>query len=212
MAPHHDDEVLGCGGTIAKAVANGDEAKVVVMTNGELGPNYEGDSLSPTLKREQECINACKALGIDDITFLREPDRSVVYRRDLVDRLVTEISDFNPGIVYCPHEQESDREHRSVFEIVREATMLAASAYSPLRGGSYTRRMLLQYEVWTPMSEYQFAVDITQSIAAKLNALRCYKSQLVNRRLDLAVEGLNKYRGVQSGKGVYVEVFRCSNK
>ncbi|PGD49526.1 hypothetical protein COM36_32535, partial [Bacillus toyonensis] len=79
-APHHDDEVIGCGGTIAQAISKGEHIKVIIITKGDLSGGV-GDLNEIISNRENECINACNTLGIEkgDIKFLKKPDRSLVY-------------------------------------------------------------------------------------------------------------------------------------
>jgi len=67
---------------------------------------------------------------------------------------------------------------------------------------------MLTYEVWTPLSQYNLAVDISDFMQIKLAALREHKSQLAAIAYDEAVQGLNRYRGVTSGAGQYCECFQ----
>jgi LmbE family N-acetylglucosaminyl deacetylase len=68
--------------------------------------------------------------------------------------------------------------------------------------------MLLAYEVWTPLQQYSLVVDITPYLDRKLAALNLHQSQLANFRYDQAISGLNRYRGIMTGKGNYCECFQ----
>jgi LmbE family N-acetylglucosaminyl deacetylase len=65
----------------------------------------------------------------------------------------------------------------------------------------------LAYEVWTPLSEFNYVEDISEFIDKKIAALKEHKSQIQQIRYDEAMEGLARYRGAMTGKGKYCEVF-----
>jgi hypothetical protein len=66
---------------------------------------------------------------------------------------------------------------------------------------------MLGYEVWTPMTRFQYVNDVSAEIEAKLAALREHKSQLANVPYDDAVRSLNRFRGAMTERGVYCECF-----
>jgi LmbE family N-acetylglucosaminyl deacetylase len=68
--------------------------------------------------------------------------------------------------------------------------------------------VLLGYEVWTPLSEYNEVQDISAVMERKLEAVRCHRSQMGEYHYERAVRGLNEYRGVMAGRCRYAEVFR----
>ena len=69
IAPHPDDEVLGCGGTIAKYAANGDEVYVCVMTKGR-EPLFSPEAVE---RVREECRKADAYLGVREVIFLDFP-------------------------------------------------------------------------------------------------------------------------------------------
>ncbi|MEH7728095.1 PIG-L family deacetylase, partial [Bacillus altitudinis] len=75
IAPHHDDEMIGCGGTIAKAIKRGDQARIIIVTKGELS-GIDGSIEQNIQIRENECKRACAIIGTQDIHFLKEKDRA----------------------------------------------------------------------------------------------------------------------------------------
>ena len=72
VAPHADDEIIGCGGTIAKAVNQGDEVYIVIVTNANLGAPelFNEESIK---KVRSEAIKAHKYLGVKETVFLDFP-------------------------------------------------------------------------------------------------------------------------------------------
>ncbi|MCY8316240.1 PIG-L family deacetylase [Bacillus vallismortis] len=203
IAPHHDDEIMGCGGTIAKAIKNGDQARIIIVTRGELS-GIDGSIEQNVQIRENECKRACEIIGTQDIHFLKEKDRALAYRRDLVEKVLMHIDDYRPDYVYYPHSEEADRDHRIVHEITSEALFLSRSNF--LRNKNRIKRCL-QYEIWTPLTAYQLVSDISSVIDQKMEALNAYKSQGAILQLENGVKGLNAYRGMQVGTD-FAEIFK----
>src|SRR5690348_632327 len=76
IAPHPDDESIGCGGTICAHAGHGDRVTVVFLTSGELGLR-ELTKEEAWRVRELEAEKAADILGVASVTFLRRPDRHV---------------------------------------------------------------------------------------------------------------------------------------
>jgi LmbE family N-acetylglucosaminyl deacetylase len=70
---------------------------------------------------------------------------------------------------------------------------------------------LLGYEFWTPLSEYDRAENISQTMERKLQAVRAHRSQINQIRYDRAVSALNEYRGTMTQVGRYAEVFQFAH-
>jgi len=197
IAPHPDDESIGCGGTIYLHTQSGDRVHVVVLTSGERG-------LRPpdrTPIREMEVRDAAEVLGVEQISFLRLPDLRLVDSIQVGAQLLHNV--FNSGIpdlIYLPHPEEAHIDHGAVLPMVR-------AALSKLEKGA-KRPLLLGYEVWTPLAVFDVIKDISGVIQQKLRAVRCHHTQIRHFRHDHAVRGLARYRGVMTARGRYVEVFR----
>ncbi len=197
LAPHPDDESIGCGGSILLHAAAGDRVTVVFLTSGELGLDHLPASEAWEI-REREAKVASQILGVARIEFFRLPDW-------YVGNAVTEgggllrpiIRDEKPDIIYLPHPKEWHPDHRAALPIVEGAFSSLGTDLSELRG----------YEVWTPLTDYDEVADITAVMRQKLCAVRTYESQLASFAYDRAVRGLNQYRGALAGKCRYAEVF-----
>jgi LmbE family N-acetylglucosaminyl deacetylase len=201
IAPHPDDESIGCGGTLCGHTARGDRVAVVFLTSGELGlehlPREEA-----WLVREQEAEAAAEVLRLADLSFLRCPDWYVGEGVDeAADLLRPILAREAPQSIYLPHDREWHPDHRAALGIVRTAC----------RDSGIPAPDLLTYEVWTPLSEFDEVKDITPVMARKLRAVRCYRSQLAGFQYDRAVRGLNQYRGVLAAQCRYAEVFRYAD-
>jgi len=211
IAPHQDDEVIGCGGTIAKRVKNGDDVYIIYMVAGWSGiPDIQSHE-EATRVREKEAAEACRILGIKDSYFLREEDRGLVYNAKTLHALIRIIREIKPNILYCPHSREADFEHRVTHILAREAIWLAATPFLPELGEPIRLvEQIYHYEVWTPLEQPDVLEDITEFMDIKIKALSVYKSQLNKTNYVEAIKGLNRYRGIMAGIGEYVEAFELA--
>ncbi len=207
IAPHPDDDAIGCGGSLIQHVRHGDAVHVVYVTSGEHGsPVYTPDEL--TAIREAEAAQGAKILGAQQTTFLRQPDGDVSYSIDLVNHFIQLIRTEKPDVLYLPHSADGHKDHQATFQIVTEALGRAQGDSFPEWGGKrWNIETILGYEVWTPLPRFQYVNDITDVIEIKLRALQEHKSQLANVRYDEAIRSLNRFRGVMTERAAYCECF-----
>ena len=199
IAPHPDDEAIGCGGTICLHRRRGDSVRAVFLTSGERG--IEGASPeSARATREAEAQEAGKILRLNGMAFLGLPDLAVQEQIEPGARLLRTVLDSQPpDLIYLPHPDDNHPDHQSALPLVR-AALAGQSAGNPPE--------LRLYEVWSAMAVYDWAEDIGPFIRRKLRAIRCYRSQLQHFRYDWGVQGLNRYRGCFAARCRYAEVFR----
>jgi LmbE family N-acetylglucosaminyl deacetylase len=199
LAPHPDDEAIGCGGAICLHRQHGDPVRVAFLTSGEQGlgdlPAAEVHAI-----REAEARAAAAVLDVDRIDFLRLPDQGLDRNLERgAGRLVELVTEARPDLIYLPHPGEAHPDHEAVLPMIRLAlTRLPAGVARPeLRG----------YEIWSPMTRFGWVEDISEVMDRKLQAVRCYRSQLRLFRYDIAIRGLNRYRGILAAGSRYAEAF-----
>jgi N-acetylglucosamine malate deacetylase 1 len=196
LSPHPDDEAIGCGGTLCRHSAAGDEIRVIFLTSGERGSRVM--SLGETASvREKEAQAAALVLGIAGMEFLRGPDGRLRSSTALVGKIVEAIEGFRPDYLYTTHGGEAHSDHRAAFRTAMSAVANAPRPWPAVR----------LFEVWTPLKEPTHLEDITPHVAAKTRAVRCYASQCDNVRFDEACIALNRYRGLMHGESNYAEAF-----
>ena len=197
IAPHPDDEAIGCGGAILAHVGRGEAVHVLFLSSGELGlPHLDADEARRV--REEEATAAAAVLGISGIDFARGPDWVLGEDPEpLVDRVTASFERLRPQTVYVPHATESHPDHRAAHAI----------AHAAADRDGVPRSALLTYEVWTPLPEWDVVEDISTSFERKLEAIRCYPSQLSGYDYVQSATGLAQYRGALAGRCVYAEVF-----
>src|SRR5688572_26076441 len=121
IAPHPDDESIGCGGALCLHARRGDRITVVYLTSGELGlkhlPRQEAWHL-----REREARRAAKILGIARLFFLRLADWFV---SDAVAKGAAKLRPIlrraKPDLIYVPHEQDWHPDHKAALPMLRAA-------------------------------------------------------------------------------------------
>jgi LmbE family N-acetylglucosaminyl deacetylase len=198
IAPHPDDESIGCGGTIALHMGRGDSVAVVFLTSGELGLKKLSREMA-WQTREAEARAACNLLGTREPIFLRLPDWTM--GDDIpaaANKLQPVLERTRPELIYLPHPLEWHPDHRVALSILSAA----------FRGRSFGSPALRGYEVWTPPAEYQHVENITGTMEKKLAALREHKSQIADWDYVRGISGLNAYHGVMAGRCDYAEVFQ----
>lgn len=206
VAPHPDDEVIGCGGSILKHRRQGHTVTIAWVTSGDAGGRRPKAELARV--REAESRAAAKMLGVKDLLFLGYPDGYMDVTPEALIRGINLIRAKRPDVVYLPHRSDATRDHLMTHQWMMECLRRAGGDLFPeCPGEPWSVNTILGYEVWTPLADPTYVEDVTSVMTRKLQALRCHRSQIGLTRYDEAVQGLNRYRGAMTGKGNYCECF-----
>ena len=203
IAPHPDDETLGCGGSLLKHKANGDSLSWLIATRGH-EPQWSAELLE---RKEQEIAKVSAAYGFENTFRLNFPtikldtiplDEIIVAIRDAV-------TDCKPDVVYLNHFGDVHSDHRVVFE----ATM---SVLKPFYSGKHGVKKILSYEVLSstdaaPLNPVRAFVpnlfsDVTDFWEKKLEIMALYESELQEYPLPRALDSLRalgRVRGATIG-------------
>ncbi len=200
LAPHADDDVIGCGGTAALHVAQGDEVTVVVAFDGVLGVDDPAlDEAARRALRVDEARAGGAELGVRRYEFLGHPEGHEPTEAELdaaAAQLAERLRELAPDVLYAPWPGEQHVDHRSLS---RAAS--AALASLGFRGRAWA------YEVWTPLVPTR-VVDVTRVYDRKVAALRAHHSQLAHTDLLHMALGLAAHRSLfLGGSGRYGEAF-----
>lgn len=164
VAPHSDDEIIGCGGVLAFHGSRGDEVRVLVLTDGAQGdPGAKTEDVIEV--RRAESRKAGELLGIADHRFLGLPDGGLAECLELAERLQAEVEEFDPELVYAPSPQEMHSDHRA-------ASRAAIRVLSTGR-----EREVLLFGVNAQVTATA-VFDTTAYWGKKQAALECFASQL----------------------------------
>ncbi len=208
VAAHPDDEVLGCGGTIARHADAGDQVQVLIVAEGATSRLQKRDRLQADEELStlaQSAQMAGSILGAAGVELLDLPDNRLdsLDRLDLIKRIEKRIEQHQPQVVYVHHAGDVNVDHRFLHEAV-------VTACRPTPGHSVKR--LLSFEVassteWQPpgsASVFQpnWFVDISAQWQRKRKALVAYASEMrpwPHARSLEAMEHLARLRGAQVG-------------
>jgi LmbE family N-acetylglucosaminyl deacetylase len=199
IAPHPDDESIGCGGALCLHARRGDRVIAVFLTSGELGlkrlPREQAWQI-----REREARQAARIIGIARVVFLRQPDWLLGDQmRQAASALRPFLKQETPRMVYLPHPADWHPDHQTALPVFRLAFQRSGLRLPVLRA----------YEIWTPLREYDHVENITAVMSRKLRAVRAHQSQLDGElNYERAVIGLSQYRGALAGHCDYAEVFQ----
>jgi LmbE family N-acetylglucosaminyl deacetylase/glycosyltransferase involved in cell wall biosynthesis len=183
LAPHPDDETLGCGGSLIKHVQAGDPVQVLFITRGSRGgfmASVSGEEYASL--REKEALQAGTLLGIRDMVFWSYEDRGCQGQPDLQRKLEEAILKHQPELIYAPSPGELHPDHQAV----------AHALWRCLQNHPMDADILF-YET-VPPQPINVLVDISDQMSSKLEACRAYKSQLLEMPYDDIIAGLNRYR------------------
>ncbi|MBI5141420.1 MAG: PIG-L family deacetylase [Nitrospirae bacterium] len=208
IAAHPDDEVLGCGATIAKHAEMGDEIHVVILAEGVTSRDEQRDPRgrkSDLSKLSKAAHSANNILGVKSLTLHDFPDNRMdsLDRLDVVKTVELLMYRYCPEIIYTHHAGDVNIDHKIVHEAV-------VTACRPIP--SQTVKTLLFFEIpssteWqTPGSAAWFMpnwfVDVSSTLAVKLQALKAYRSEMrpwPHARSIEAVTHIAKWRGACIG-------------
>ena len=216
IAPHADDEVLGCGATMAKACAKGDEVFVLICTNASVGaPELFSAELIKQIR--SEALTAHRLIGVKETFFLEFPAPALDQfpRYKMSNEISAIIKKIGADTVYIPHRGDCHKDHA----IIHECAMVACR---PLANCSvkhvYAYEALSETEWGEPVAAdcfvpVKYNTFTSEEFQKKLDAMSCFKSQLypfpASRSLE-AIEALAKYRGciVSAERAEAFEVLR----
>lgn len=193
FAPHNDDEVLGCGGMIAGMAEKGNDVYICEVTSSK---NSERMNVI-----KEEALKAHKLLNVKETIFL---DLPVVALKEMSTAeknkaFLDAVEYADPDAAFIPFKGDLHIDHREVSEAALVALRpridkknIAVYAYETLSETEWN--MPTAGNCFQPNAWY----DITETLGIKLQAMKCYKTQLKEfphpRSLE-AIEALAKLRG-----------------
>jgi LmbE family N-acetylglucosaminyl deacetylase len=187
LAPHPDDEAIGCGGLIAQHLRERRAVRIVIATDGAAA----GDAAA----REDEARRGIAALGdapstsLPDVMFLGLPDRGLGAEAGAL--LREQLMDFRPDLVLVPSPVEIHPDHLALARVFFDLIQRDESLFADL---AVTR--VAFYEVSAPLPRPNALVDITDVADAKYAAIAEHASQLEVHDYVGYARGLNAYRAM----------------
>jgi len=172
IAAHPDDELLGCGGTVALHVQAGDAVTAVIACEGEslrYGPGGVGQA--------EHTQRAAAALGVTDVRRLGFADQRLdtVTLTDIIGPLEQVVREVQPQVVYCQYGGDVNRDHEILFKALLVATrptehaIQAVYAFDTASSTEWGFPRSFAPDTW---------VDISKTLDQKIAAMACYESEV----------------------------------
>ncbi|MFI5282280.1 MAG: PIG-L deacetylase family protein [Candidatus Dormibacterales bacterium] len=172
IAAHPDDELLGCGGTVARHAQAGDCVTSVIVCEGEslrYGPNGVGQ------RSHMEC--AARHLGVKDVRLLGFPDQRLdtINLTEVIGRIEPIVREVRPQVVYGQFGGDVNRDHHLVFQALLVATRPTEEfveliyAFDTASSTEWAYPRTFVPDTW---------VDISATLDAKVEAMSCYESEI----------------------------------
>ncbi|HQI94574.1 MAG TPA: PIG-L family deacetylase [bacterium] len=189
LAPHPDDESMGCGGLLLKHPG---QCEVIVLTDGRHGGLSGQDQQSVVAMRKSEFEKAMAYALVKRWFFLGVEDGKLSDNFEKFAKLDLSGYDF----ILCPFPGENHQDHACVFDFLRKVK-------------TQTQCKILGYEVWSTLSSPSHYIDISDVVNNKKRLIAFYKSQIVQVDYVAKVIGLNCFRGLLPYPAVkYAEAYQ----
>jgi len=198
VAAHADDEALGCGGTIAWHVSEGDSVHLVVMADGV--NSRSSATVADAEQRNHALYKAQKILGISSIECFGFLDNKMdsIPLLDIVKPLEAAICNIQPSVIYTHHHGDLNVDHQVTHKAVMTACRpIPRSSVKEIYGFE-----VLSSTEWATPQQYPFIpnlfIDISVELMTKMNAIDAYDKEMrsvPHSRSRTHVELLAKHRG-----------------
>ncbi len=166
ITAHPDDEILGAGGTILKAIDEGKDISIIFMTDGSGSP-YWREKEKNVWERITEIRKLYRKLGVRKVFFLGYPDTMLSkYITRASNKLLRYLEMLDPDLVIS-HYPDSHKDHRATHEIAKDVVeeLEKEAIFFKINGPKIFEKV-------------RVAVDITKYYKKKFELLKFYKSQL----------------------------------
>ena len=192
---HPDDEVIAIGGTIRKLANAGAEIRLVHFSDGAEGYTVMEEKDTIAERRHHETQKVCEILGIGSYINLHLLDWNLKVENPTYHAVVHQIRTFQPDLVFT-HTRADYNDHMAVHDVVTDGWFHAPLPCAMEDGPVWKYVPLYEFEVRQPISAPSLIVDVTDTFAAKLEAMKCYASQLEHvGSIFQMMEGRAKERG-----------------
>ncbi len=201
IAPHPDDEILGCGGMLLRRRFENTPLAWLIVT----GMNDVGSfSTEQITRRAIEIKEIANSLGFDQVYELNYPAARLdeIPMKELVGSISKVFQSFNPTEILLPHRGDVHSDHRVVFEAVTACTkwfrypsIRRVLAYETV---SETEFGLSKEQAFFP----NFFVDISPYLEEKIRLMQIYQSEMSQAPFPRSVEvikALATWRGASAG-------------
>ena len=202
IAPHPDDETLGCGGTMLRAIDAGDEVFWMIVTGVSEAHDYSAEYVA---RRDLEIQTVSQAYGMADVIRLHFPASTLdtVPMSDVIGAIASHIERIQPSDVYLPFRRDAHSDHAVVFDAGSAATKW------------FRYRSIMRIYAYETQSETDFDlapdslgfrpnvfVDVSEFIETKVEIAKIFASEFAEHPFPRSIDGMRALaliRGAASG-------------
>ena len=178
VAPHPDDETLGCGGTLLKHKADGDHVHWLIMTGMKASQGFNADRIE---SRRQEIAEVAHRYGFDSVHELDFPTTTLDQcpRAELVSAFAEVVNQLSPTTLYLPYRYDIHSDHKVTFDVAAACTK------------SFRYPSIMSVRVYETLSETEYCVDpavdgfrpnlfvdISDYLAQKIEIMNMYQGEM----------------------------------
>jgi LmbE family N-acetylglucosaminyl deacetylase len=166
IGAHFDDIELGCGGTIARHVFNGDNVVMLVVTNSAYY-NYDGVAIRTMDTAQREGRDAAKILGVKQLLSSGLETKTLQYGFELIEIINKVIDDNGIDIVYTHWDKDVHQDHSAIGR-------------ATLNAGRHVKNILMYRSNWyhtTAEFRGNYYSDISDFITTKIDAVKAHKNE-----------------------------------
>jgi N-acetylglucosamine malate deacetylase 1 len=173
VGAHPDDVEIGMGATVAGMVRQGLSVAIVDLTDGEPTPAGTHEA------RLAEAEAAARVLGVSERRTLTLPNRSLFDTEEARSALAEVFRELRPRVVFGPYPVDAHPDHIAASAIVQAARFWSKLTKTEMAGEPHYPERFYRYMAvhLRLVREPSFVVDVSEDLAAKLEALSMYRSQ-----------------------------------
>lgn len=206
IAAHPDDEVLGCGGTIAK-LSTANKVYTLILGEGVTSrKNQHKKNVQKVTQLQKKAEHANKILGVKKVYFEGLPDNKfdTLPLLNIIKIIEGYVQKIKPDVIYTHHYGDLNIDHTITYKAVLTATRPISELHYP--------RKILSFEVlssteWNQQHQAMIFtpniyVDISETVEKKLRAMKCYTSEIRQYPHPRSLQGINIHaqkRGLEIG-------------
>jgi len=202
VAPHPDDETLGCGGTLLRHIAEGDQVHWLIMTKITKKIGFTKKIIESRTKEIEQVASSYGFESVKQASFITT--RLDTYpKSDLIKKVSKTVNIVNPDTVYLPYRRDVHSDHAEVFDAVAACTK------------SFRYPSIKKVRAYETISETEFSispddigfkpnmwVDISGYLDRKIEIMKMYSSEVEQHpfpRSEQNIRALATYRGAVAG-------------
>lgn len=200
LAPHPDDEIIGCGGTLQRLIESGARVTCLQTTDGSAGAALERlPEVERRTVRIQEAERVASEIGFAEMVFWREDNRAFRFDRELVGRLRSLLERIRPVLILAPFVTENHPDHLTLDRALADAIASGPDLPQDSR--------VLSYEVWSLVPP-NLICEVTDQMEKTAALLSLYEMAMrVDDYIRFCVDR-NHYHAIKLGRSTgYFEAF-----